>query len=290
MASNDGIGGLIGRGLDPTKATAARIYALQVNEEGAPDYFSFPADRAQADQLNRALPSAKPIARCNRAFLGRVVHHLAADIGYDQFLDLGSGIPILGNVHEIAQAANPQARTVYVDIDPVAVVTSTQLLGGDPQTIAIEGDLGDTNAILKRLDQPDARSVLDLDQPVVAIYVSSLHYAGDEVFDAVAALRDRLASGSALVVAHVVDTAYGDDETREGGLAVFRKTTTPVRMRRPAQIESFFGGWELLQPGLVWLPDWRPDAYQPEPYHGKPDPFADDPAGVGILGGVAVKP
>jgi SAM-dependent methyltransferase len=260
-------------------ATAARIY----------DYIlggthNFPADRAAADMLVRAAPTVPGIARSTRAFLRRAVRFLG-ESGVRQFLDVGSGIPTAGNVHEVA-ASVPDARVVYVDIDPVAVMESLELLAGNDRATAIRGDLREPEAILSH---PDLQRLLDFDQPVALLLVSMLHFVDDTAYGAVEQLVARLCPGSYLALSHgtipeaadqLADDLVGDvDEAR----AVYRSTTaTPLNTRSRAQITRFFGGMELVEPGLVWTPQWRPAPDDPQD-------FVDNPVVSGFLAGVAVK-
>jgi hypothetical protein len=252
-------------------ATAARIY----------DYIlggthNFPADRAAAAELVKAAPFAPAVARANRAFLGRAVRYLF-DIGVRQFLDIGSGIPTVGNVHEIAGG---DARVVYVDIDPVAVAESLEILTGHPGATAIRGDLRQPEGIV---DHPEVRRVISFDEPVALLMVTVLHFISDdaEAYAAVDRMVSELTPGSYLVVSHgsippQTQISADADATEE----VYRsRTATPVRGRTEAEVARFFDGFELVEPGLVWVPAWRPTPDDPQE-------FAADPSGCAVLGGV----
>ena len=261
-------------GQGPKRATSARIY----------DYFlggvhNFPADRDAAQAIALRFPLTSALARNNRAFLRRAVRFLTG-AGVDQFLDIGSGIPTEGNVHEVAAEVVADARVVYVDIDPVAVSESLEILDGNDRATAIQGDLRDPGAILARRE---VRSLLDVGRPVALLLNAVLHFVPDDsqAYGGVAQLLDALAPDSYLVVSHVsVDgqDVDGDDldfvkDTYE------RQTTTPFRPRTRAQVERFFTGLDLVEPGVVWLPEWRPAP-------GDPTDFVDDPRASSGLAGV----
>jgi len=241
-------------GLDETPSPA-RMY----------DYFlgghhNFPADRAAAEQVIALAPDAPLVAQANRAFLRRAVNVLAAR-GVAQFLDLGSGIPTVGNVHDIAQQANPDARVVYVDIDPVAVTHSAALLVDTPTATVIQADARRPEQILAHAE---TRRLLDLRQPVAVLLVAMLHFVPDDA-DAermVRALRDALAPGSYIVISHAISDALdttAPDEALEGSQDVYDRSTNPFKLRSRAQVSQFFTGLELIEPGLVDTPLWRPE-------------------------------
>jgi SAM-dependent methyltransferase len=265
------------RGVDPYQPTAARMY----------DYYlggshNFAADREAALGVLAAMPAVRQIAIANRAFLTRAVRYLVGE-GVRQFLDLGSGIPTVGNVHEVAQHAAPDARVAYVDIDPVAVMHGRRILAENAQAASILGDLRSPQELLALLTDRTLGPVIDLDRPIGLLIVSVLHFVpGDEAYDAVAQLRDALAPGSYLVVAH--GAAEGFDQAEAQAVqGVYRSTTTPGGLRTREQIAAFFDGLKLIDPGLVWAPEWRP---APE----DPDDFAADPQRSGILAAVGRKP
>jgi len=264
-----------GRGTMPKPATAARMY----------DYFlggihNFPADQAAARELIARYPFVPVVARANRAFLGRAVRYLV-DAGVRQFLDIGSGIPTGGNVHEIAQRMAPDSRVVYVDIDPVAVSESMDILAGNDLATAIRGDLC---ASVSLLDHPGVRRLLDLNQPVGLLLVAVLHFVPDDAqaYGAVAELMGRLAPGSYLVASHTAtetfipiarQSAPRDDVYQ-------RETATPGTVRTRAEVERFFAGLDLVDPGVTWAHEWRPDPGGPVP---------EGPQGGGVWVGVGRK-
>ncbi len=261
----------------PKPATAARIY----------DYIlggthNFPADREAAKQLVKAVPMAPAIARANRAFLRRAVRFLA-DQGVRQFLDVGSGIPTAGNVHEIAHAI-PDARVVYVDIDPVAVAESLDLLEGNERATALRADLRDPDSILAH---PEVGRLIDFSRPVAVLVVSMLHFLSDddEAYGAVDRLSAALSSGGYLAVSHgsLPEDAFRPDEIEAAQNVYKGGTSTPVGPRDRAGVLRFLAGLELVEPGLVWVPEWRPAPDDPAD-------FADRPASAAVLAAIGRKP
>jgi S-adenosyl methyltransferase len=254
-------------------ATAARIYDYLLG-----GVHNFPADREVAQEVVAQMPYVRAAARANRAFLGRVVRHLAAQ-GIDQFIDIGSGIPTVGNVHEIAHRVRPDARVAYADIDPLAVAESLDLLNGDERATAVCGDLRDPQRILAH---PELNRLLDLDQPVGLLLIAVLHFVADDAqaYEAVEQFRQALAPGSFLAVSHGATEGAPKDSRMSLGRAYGQLTSTgSAKPRNRAEFARFFTGWDLVDPGVVWLSEWRPDPHEGE--------FADDPtksvgwAGVG---------
>ncbi|SHF09368.1 SAM-dependent methyltransferase [Streptoalloteichus hindustanus] len=238
--------------VDKERPSAARMY----------DYYlggthNFAADRAAAERAIAAMPATVAGARANRAFLRRAVQFLAA-AGVRQFLDLGSGIPTVGNVHEVAQRVDPEARTVYVDVDPVAVAHSDGLLADNPYATAVRGDLRDVDAIL---GHPEVRRLLDFGQPIGLLMVAVLHFVprSDDAAGIVARYRDALAPGSHLALSHMSLTGQ-PPEVLERFQAVYANARFPVVLRSRAELLDLFAGFELVPPGLVSVAEWRPDA------------------------------
>jgi SAM-dependent methyltransferase len=249
--------------VDVDRPSAARVY----------DYYlgglhNFAADREMAARAVADWPELPRIMQANRAFLRRAVRHLVAQ-GIDQFLDIGSGIPTAGNVHEIAQAAVPGARVVYVDIDPVAVAHARALLADDPRTGVVQGDFTDVEAVL---GDPITRSLLDLSRPVGVLVVALLHFVGDErrPADVLARYRAAMAPGSHLVVSHA--SADGAPDRADEHQSLYRRTATPMTMRSRDEVAALLDGFTLVEPGIVFLPQWRPDdpvpAANPERFTG----------------------
>jgi hypothetical protein len=235
-------------GLD--RPSAARVYDYYLG--GA---HNFAVDREMAEHAIALWPELPAIIQANRAFLRRAVQFLVGQ-GIRQFLDLGSGIPTVGNVHEIAQAAAGDARVVYVDIDPVAVTDARLMLAGNEQAIAIHADLRRPAHLLA---DPELRALLDLDQPVAVLVVAVLHFVADSDGPAaiVAAYRHALAAGSYLALSHA--TQDGQPKQAESHQALYASTATPMTMRSRSEISRLLDGWDLVAPGVVRLPSWRPE-------------------------------
>jgi hypothetical protein len=236
--------------IDPNRPSAARIYDVYLG--GA---HNFAADRAVAARAAEILPDLPMIARANRAFLQRAVRY-AVGRGIRQFLDLGSGIPTEHNVHQVAREQTPDARVVYVDLDPTAVLYSRHMLAGDEQTAIVHGDLRDPAAILAT---PEARDLLDLSRPIGVLMIAVLHFLpdGPEVDTALRAYREAAAPGSLLAVSHA--TSSRDPEPTERLAELYSRTSTPLVLRDAARVARFFEGWDLVEPGVVLGPRWRPD-------------------------------
>jgi hypothetical protein len=251
------------------KPNAARIYDFFLG-----GYHNFAQDRAVAERLLEVYPYLCASAQANRAFLRRTVNHLLAQ-GIDQFLDIGSGIPTMGNVHEVAQAVNPEAHVVYVDIDPVAVAHCRTMLIGNDRAVAIHGDVREPEAILA---QDEVRRLLDLERPVGLLLIAVLHYVvdDDDVYRATEWLRGAVATGSCMALAHSTFI----DVSQEEGLELIR-SAMDTRLRDRDQVLHLFGDWPLVEPGLVFGPLWRPE--------GPEDPLLDEPQRAFTLGGVACK-
>jgi hypothetical protein len=237
----------------------ARIYDYLL---GGKD--NFPADREIAEQMLAIAPVAREVVEDNREFLRRAVEVLA-DAGTRQFIDLGSGLPTQGNVHEIAQAAAPGSRVVYVDNDPMVVAHSRALLAGD-NTVAIEGDLRQPDKVL---EHPEVRELIDFGQPVALLLLAILHFVPDDEdpFGIVARYRDALPAGSHLAISHGTRDIperpdLSPEEMAEMGAEVeqlYQLTTASLVTRTRAEVERFFDGLELLEPGVVEIQRWRPD-------------------------------
>jgi len=254
-------------GIDTTVPTTARMYDFWL---GGHDNFA--ADRAAALKVSEAAPEAQLMAVENRRFLRRAVRYLAADAGITQFLDIGTGLPTQGNVHQVAQDINLDALVVYVDNDPMVLAHSRALKTGG-NTVVIEADL---RAIL---DHPGARKLIDFSQPPAVLLVAVLHFVSDDDDPPaiVAAIRDALPAGSYLVLSHV--TSDIRRESAANAAVHYKKVTSGATLRGRDEILRFFAGLELIDPGLVQVSHWRPD--EPEPA---------DADKVWILGGVGRKP
>ena len=266
---------------DQKPATAARIYDYLIGGT-----HNFPADRAAAQEAIKRVPQMSTAARANRAFLGRAVRTVAS-AGIRQFLDLGSGIPTEGNVHEIAQAVAADARVVYVDIDPVAVSEGLEILEGNEYATAIRGNVHDPASIL---NHPEVTRLIDFSQPVAILTCAVLHFIADDetASAALAQFRSIAVPGSYLIISHASpNPTQPQDQEADRETAVIKvytqQTTTPFRRRSRDQVTAFFGDFQLIEPGLTWVSQWRPDA-------GHVDEFADDPASSGIVAAVGLLP
>lgn len=244
------------RGIDTTTPNVARIYDFLL---GGKDNFA--ADRRAARQLLQAIPDAAAIARDNRSFLGRAIRYMAGELGIRQFLDLGSGLPTQANVHELAQDVAPDARVVYVDNDPVVASHGRALLATRNQQVAmVLGDLREPAAIL---DHPETRALLELSRPVAVLCTSTLHFISDAEgpHEIIARYRDRLAPGSCLAITHgsCVPPEEDPDDDVNRATRVYSQASAQLHARPLPEILRFFDGFELIEPGLVWMPEWRPD-------------------------------
>jgi hypothetical protein len=263
-------------------ATAARIYDYYIGGT-----HNFPADRAAAQEAIKRVPQIPAAARANRAFLRRAVR-FAASSGIRQFLDIGSGIPTEGNVHEIAQEVAPDARVVYVDIDPVAVAEGLEILEHNEYATSIRGNLRDPEAIL---GHAEVARLIDFSRPVAVLLCAVLHFVAedDDAYAAVGKLRSTLVPGSYLILSHatpnteVPEAAKADEADKETavGRMYTAQTMTPFRMRQRDEVANFFGDFDLVEPGLVWVTEWRP-------VEGELNEFVENTASVSIVAAVGI--
>ena len=237
-------------GIDLTRPSAARVY----------DYYlggshNFSVDRQMAQEAIQMWPELPSMMQSNRGFLRRAVTYLAHQ-GVDQFVDIGSGIPTVGNVHEVANRVNPDAHVVYVDNDPVAVAHSRAILGPTPTAAVIEADLRDAPGLF---DASALREMVDLERPVGLLLVAVLHFIseGDDPYSAVHRCLDQLCPGSYLVLSHA--SADGQPSLATSHQGLYERTPTPMSMRTGEQISGFFAGLEMVEPGLVPISQWRPE-------------------------------
>ncbi len=254
-------------GLDVTRPNVARMYDYYLGGKN-----HFPADRAAAEKvIEISQGHVREAVRENRAFLGRAVRFLVRERGIRVFLDLGAGLPTQGNVHEIAFDEAPDARVRYVDNDPVVAAHGRALLAGDPRVEFLEADLRRPEEVL---------GAFAFDGPVGVLMVSCLHFVPDEEDPAgiVARYAAALPAGSHFVISHVCSDALTDIMAQTGG--VYGNANAPFEARPRAAIERFFGGLELVEPGLVQLHEWRPE----------PDSLPLRADIMAVLGGVARRP
>ncbi|MDT4985985.1 MAG: hypothetical protein QOI74_79 [Micromonosporaceae bacterium] len=271
-------------GIDLERPSAARVYDYWLG--GSHNYA---ADREMARQIARLMPDVPRFARANRSFLRRAVEYLVA-AGVRQFLDIGSGIPTAGNVHEIAQRVAPETRVAYVDIDPIAIAHSRAILAGNDRVAVVANDLRAPERILS---DPGLRRVLDLNRPVAILMVSLLHFVPDTDDPAglIASYRDAVPAGSYLALSHIQRVP---DPPRSGVeiLALYERVGTPLIPRTDAELTPFFTGFDMVEPGLVALAEWRPDTLDGAPAVGGPDAVRSEPDNVltGFRAGVGQKP
>ena len=259
--------------VDTKRANVARVYDYWLGGS-----HNFLADQDVARAIAAVEPDVRLFAQANRAFLGRAVRFLAGS-GIRQFLDIGSGIPTEGNVHEVAQQAAPGSRVVYADIDPVAIAHSGAILAGNQDAAIINGDLRGPEKILAN---DDTQRLIDFSQPVGLLLMCVLHFIADaeDPWRIVARLRDALAPGSYLVIGHGTDE--GNPVVVQAAKKMYnRSVSTQMHVRSHAEILRFFDGFDLVDPGLVYVPLWRPDS---------PADVPSDPGKYWCFVGVGRKP
>lgn len=236
--------------------------------------FNFAVDRAFARELLSRVPWARDVAKANRAFLARAVR-FAACRGIRQFLDLGSGILAGSRVDEMAKAVNGQSRVAYVDGDPIAVAYADVMLGDDGRSTALQANVRDAPALLA---QPKVAGLLDLREPVALLLGKVLHFLpdSDDPAGMVAAYRDRLCAGSMVAISHATYEDVPDECLKAHPM--YRDTRESMHDRSRAEITGFFAGWDLVEPGVVFTSEWRPDY-----------PDVEEPGRAVFLAGVGFK-
>jgi hypothetical protein len=259
--------------IDTSVPHVARVYDYWLGGKN-----NYAVDREAGDEAIRAYPDMRSSVRANRAFLRRSVRYLAVEAGIRQFLDVGTGLPSASNTHEVAQAAAPESRIVYVDNDPIVLAHARALLTSDPQgaTAYLDADARDTGRILT-----GAAGLLDFSEPVAVMLIAILQLVtdDDDPYQLVAELTAAVPSGSFLVITHVA----GDmGRMTPGALEAARRLSEllPLRVnpRSQAQVTKFFDGLELVEPGVVPIQQWRPASDD------------ESAARAALWGGVARKP
>jgi hypothetical protein len=261
-------------GIDTSVPSVARVY----------DFFlggghNFPVDRRLAAMIEQSMPHIQDVARLNRSFLRRAVLFMI-DSGIRQFLDIGSGIPTVGNVHEIAQAADPLCRVVYVDNEPVAVAQSRMLLRDNDRATAIRADIRDPEDIFGR---QETRELLNFDEPIGLLTLLVWHFVPDydDPSGLLARYRDLIAPGSILALTHVTSDD-GSAELKQAVADVNRQSRDAMCPRSHEQVSGLFTGFELVEPGVVVCPAWRSQG---------PGDFSDEPGSNALVyAGVARRP
>jgi hypothetical protein len=255
----------------------ARVYDYLL---GGKDNYA--ADRAAAEESLRANPKGRVSCIENRAFMQRAARYLAAEAGIRQFLDIGTGLPTSPNVHEVAQAIIPDARIVYADNDPIVLAHARALLTSGPEgkTAYIDADLRDTDGILA---SAQLRETLDLSQPVALMLIAIMHFIPDQdgPYGIASRLLDALPVGSYLVLSHL--TGDFDPQAWNGVAKVYARNGMVMKVRSRLEIERFFVGLDLVEPGVQSLPRWRPS-------HGDSRESVPADAVVSCYGGLARKP
>ncbi|MEO3867490.1 SAM-dependent methyltransferase [Nonomuraea sp. B12E4] len=232
-------------GVDPTVPSIARVYDYWL---GGKDNFA--ADREMGDRVKAVVPEMPLMAYHNRSFLRRVVRFLAGEAGVGRFLDLGAGLPTMENVHEVARQVNPAAAVVYVDNDPVALAHARALLATTGDAYVVDGDLYRPEPILAEAD-----SLMGLDRPVAVMMLAMLHFVPDEdAHRIVRTVMDAVPPGSYLVLSHI-----GDTPQLRKAAGFYSASGTGAVLRSPERIAEFLDGLEPVSPGVVPLPEWRPD-------------------------------
>jgi len=263
--------------IDVSVAHEARVYDYWL---GGKD--NYPPDRELGDLIRQHVPTISAMARANRAVMRRFVRHLVEDAGIRDFLDIGTGIPTSPNLHQVAQAIRADARVMYVDKDPLVLAHARALMAGNKEgrTAFLMADFMDPEAILS---SPEFRETLDIGKPVALMLVAILMYfdadEGNDPYPVVSRLLDALPSGSYLALTH--PTGDFDPEAAAGARAVAKQSGMTILPRAEADVARFFDGLELVEPGLVPVPEWRPDPQE--------TPVAD-PRSVYYWAGVGRKP
>jgi hypothetical protein len=256
--------------IDVHQPSIARVYDAIL---GGKDNFA--ADRAVAELAHQAFPDGGQAAHINRALLGRAVRYMAGS-GVDQFLDLGSGLPTVQNTHQIAQAANAAARVVYVDNDPIVLAHGRALLADNSGTIVVTADLREPEQILSH---PEVVRFLDLSRPVGVILNAVVHHVLDEEdpYGIVDRYKQLMPPGSYLLLTHFSSSSPEARALEQ----VLLRTLGRGQLRSREEITRFFGGLDIVEPGIVYLPEWRPDQAVAEPL---------DISGLLYVGGLGRKP
>lgn len=258
-------------GIDEERPSAARVYDYVLG--GA---HNFAVDRQMAEQLLAVYPEGPQIAQANRAFLRRAVD-LLVDAGMRQFLDLGSGIPTVGHVHEIAQTRAPESRVVFVDVDPIAVEHSRLLLADNELTGVVHEDVRRPERIL---NAPEVQRLLDFEQPVAVLAVALFHFISDKDDPAgvISRLMQPMVAGSHLAISHGTDD--GAQDWTEAKKA-YDRAGIQGTVRSREEVEALFAGFDLVEPGVVWAPQWRPESSY--------DVFSDRPESSSVYAAIGRK-
>jgi S-adenosyl methyltransferase len=259
--------------IDTSRPHPARMYDYYL---GGKD--NYVVDREAAMAVLRVAPELRAMARENRAFLQRAVRFLVGEAGIRQVIDIGTGFPTAGNVHEVAQRVAPDTRVAYVDNDPIVHVHANALLADDGRTSAVLADLRDPAAILAH---PGITRLIDFSKPVALLLIAIAHFVTDDEDPdrIIATFRNALPPGSYLALSHGTADLH-DHATVSAAATIYDQATAPLVLRSHAQISGFFDGFDLIEPGVVQVPLWRPDRKLPR---------SSELAKIGIYGGVGRK-
>ncbi len=234
----------------PDIPSAARVYDYLL---GGKD--NYPADRTVAESMIAQLPNVKLAVQWNRAFLHRVVRYLVKEAGIRQIIDIGAGLPTVRNTHEIALETDPSARVVYVDHDPVVLAHARAMIQAVPNTAIIEQDLLEPDKILA---DPALERLIDFGEPAALLFLSILHFVADEHDPAglIARLTGPFPAGTHVAISHATpDTVPAVHDVER----VFDHATEQAHVRSRAEVRRLVAGMEIVEPGLTWPPEWRPD-------------------------------
>jgi hypothetical protein len=252
--------------IDTSKAHIARVYDYLL---GGKD--NYPPDKEAAEQLIEIVPTLPETVRQNRLFMQRLARYLTAEEGIDQFLDIGTGIPTSPNLHEIAQRANPQTRVVYVDNDPIVLAHAHARLTSGPlgRVEYIHADLRDAKSVLTA---PDLVATLDLDRPVGLFILSTLHVIpdADDARELLGRYVAPLAPGSFVALSVAISDGL-TPEASNGAISVLSSRGIPILRRTRAEFATLFDGLELIEPGVVPVNQWRPEAGTSEAHLSRVD-------------------
>ncbi|WP_432991688.1 SAM-dependent methyltransferase [Dactylosporangium sp. CA-233914] len=237
--------------VDISVPNAARMYDYSLG-----GFHNFAVDREMVERVVSLAPNARQIGLANRAFLGRVVRRLVAG-GVRQFLDVGSGIPTLANVHEVAQQADPRARVMYVDIDPVAVAHGRAILAGNPNADAMLGDVRRPDDIVRH---PEVSGLLDFTEPVAVLLIAVLHFVpdADDPAGIVRRFREAVKPGSYIAISHGSPPPQREQDAA-AVTSVYQRTSTPLHLRSTEEIRGLLDGLDIVEPGVVPVTDWHPE-------------------------------
>ncbi|GHJ38672.1 SAM-dependent methyltransferase [Streptomyces sp. TS71-3] len=246
--------------IDTSRPHPARVYDWLLDGKD-----NYPVDEELGRQILELSPLAKRGAKDNRAFMRRATRWLVREAGVRQFLDIGTGIPTEPNLHQVAQRTEPAARVVYVDNDPIVLAHAAALLHGTPEGVTeyVEADFRDPAAIVEQ-----AREVLDFDEPIALSVIALLHFITDEdgAHEHLRTLVDALPAGSHLVLSQLTADLHG--ASMQQAVDVYAAGGISLVNRSRAEVERFFTGMEMVDPGIVLVGEWRPELADEEPHNG----------------------